>query len=260
MTGYPNISIYHDFRNHPKQITTGGFDTWMYDQRGVFSWTVELWSPTHQAGIKDDKPIEWIHEHPLEDDLKLMKWNDEKLGGKGYVDWYTFDHPQLGKVELGGWDMQNCWDNPPADFLENEVKLFPDWIVWQAMISPKLVLRSIDVKPLSAGVYRLRMVVENSGWLPSYVTKKAFEKKLTRGVICEIELPGDATLQSGKAREELAQLEGRAYKSALVDGWEGGTDDRLKVEWVVHAPSGGTVKLLARHERAGVVRAQVELK
>jgi len=32
------------------------------------------------------------------------------------------------------------------------------------------------------------MVVENTGWLPTYVTKKALEKKITRGVICEIEL------------------------------------------------------------------------
>jgi hypothetical protein len=61
-------------------------------------------------------------------------------------------------------------------------------------------------------------------------------------------------------REELAQLEGRAYKSAQVDGLEGGTDDRLKVEWVVHAPQGGIIKLLARHDRAGVVRTEVELK
>jgi murein tripeptide amidase MpaA len=260
MTGYPNVSCYHDFRYHPKQVTTGGFDTWMYDQRGMFSWTVEIWDPMRQAGIKDYKFIDWFREHPLEDDLKLMKWNDEKLGGKGYVDWYPFEHPQLGKLELGGWDMENSWVNPPLEFLENEVKLFPDWILWHAMISPKLVLREVDVKPLGAGVYRLRMVVENAGWLPSYVTKKAVEKKLCRGVICEIELPAGATLQSGKIREELAQLEGRAYKSAQVDGAEGGTDDRLKVEWVVHAPAGGIVKLLARHERAGVARAQIELK
>ena len=260
MTGYPNVSCYHDFRYHPKQVTTGGFDTWMYDQRGMFSWTVEIWSPMRQAGIKDYKYIDWFREHPLEDDLKLMKWNDEKLDKKGYVDWYTFEHPQLGKLELGGWDMQSSWVNPPLEFLENEVKLFPDWILWHTMISPKLVLRELDVKPLGAEVYRLRMVIENTGWLPSYVTKKAVEKKLCRGVICEIELPEGATLQSGKVREELAQLEGRAYKSAQVDGGEGGSDDRLKVEWVVRAPAGGTVKLLARHERAGVARAQVELK
>jgi murein tripeptide amidase MpaA len=260
MTSYPNVSCYHEFRYHPKQITTGGFDTWMYDPRGMFAWTVELWSPMRQAGIKDYKYIDWFREHLLEDDLKLMKWNDEKLGGKGYVDWYPFDHPQLGKVELGGWDMQNCWVNPPADFLENEVKSFPDWIIWHTLISPKLALREVEVKSLGAEAYRVRMVVENTGWLPSYVTKKAVEKKLCRGVICEIELPEGATLQSGKVREELAQLEGRAYKSAQADGWEGGTDDRLKVEWVVHAPKGGTVKLLARHERAGVVRTEIELK
>ena len=260
MTGYPNVSCYHEFRYHPKQVTTGAFDTWMYDQRGMFAWTVELWSPMRQAGIKDYKYIDWFREHPLEDDLKLMKWNDEKLGGKGYVNWYPFDHPQLGKVELGGWDMQNSWTNPPVEFLENEIKPFPDWIIWHTLISPKLALREVDVKPLGAEAYRVRMVIENTGWLPSYVTKKAIEKKLCRGVICEIELPVGATLQSGKVREELAQLEGRAYKSAQVDGLEGGTDDRLKVEWVVHAPQGGIIKLLARHERAGVVRAEVELK
>jgi murein tripeptide amidase MpaA len=260
VTGYPNISCFHDFRYHPKTVTSGGFDTWMYEHRGMFSWTVEIWSPMRQAGITDYKYIDWFREHTLEDDLKLMKWNDEKLGGKGYVDWYPFEHPQLGKVELGGWDSMYCWINPPAEFLENEVKRFPEWVLWHTLISPRLALRSLEVRPLGKEAYRVRLVVENTGWLPSYVTKKAVEKKVCRGVIAEIELPEGATLQSGKPREELAQLEGRAYKSALADGAEGGSDDRLKIEWVVHAPRGGRVKVSARHERAGAVRAEVELK
>jgi murein tripeptide amidase MpaA len=260
MTGYPNVSCYHDFRYHPKKITTGGFDTWMYDHRGMFSWTVEIWSPMQQAGIKDYKFIDWFREHPVEDDLKLMKWNDEVLGGKGFVNWYEFDHPQLGKVELGGWDDMCAWANPPAEFLEKEISLFPDWIIWHTLISPKLALRGTEVKPIGKDAYRVRLVVENTGWLPTYVTKKAVEKKVSRGVICEIELPEGATLQSGKQRDEFVELEGRAYKSALVGGGEGDTDDRLKVEWIVHAPKGGTVKLVARHERAGLVRAEVELK
>jgi hypothetical protein len=189
-----------------------------------------------------------------------MKWNIEVLDGKGYVDWYTFDHPQLGMVELGGWDSMNYFYNPPLKFLEKEIKVFPEWIIWHAMISPKLSLRSTEVKSIGKGTYRLRIVVENTGWLPSYVTKKAVEKKVSRGVICEIELPEGASLQSGKPRQELAQLEGRAYKAAFPEGWEGGTDDRLKVEWVVRAPQGGRVKLTAHHERAGVVRVELELK
>jgi len=34
----------------------------------------------------------------------------------------------------------------------------------------------------------------------------------------------------------------------------------LKVEWIVHAPKGGKVKVVARHERAGTVRTELELK
>jgi murein tripeptide amidase MpaA len=260
MTGYPNISTFHEFRYHPKTVTTGGFDTWMYDHLGIFAWTVELWSPMRQAGIKDYKYIDWFREHPLEDDLKLLKWNDEVLKGKAYVDWHGFDHPQLGKVELGGWDSQNAWVNPPVNFLEKEIERFPDWITWHLLISPKLVLRETSVKAISPDVYLVRLVVENTGWLPTYVTKKAVTKKVSRGVICEIEIPGGATLQTGKIWEEFAQLEGRAYKSAFADSSEGGTDDRLKVEWVVHAPKGGTVRLVARHERAGVVRTELPLE
>jgi murein tripeptide amidase MpaA len=260
LTGYPNVACYHDFRYHPKKITTGGFDTWMYDHQGMFAWTVELWSPMRQAGIKEYKFIDWFREHPLEDDLKLMKWNDEVLGGKGFVDWYPVEHPQLGKVELGGWDSIFAWVNPPPAFLEKEIGLFPDWIIWHTLISPRLALRAAEVKPVGRSAFRVRLVVENTGWLPSYVTHKAMEKKVSRGVICEIELPAGASLQSGKTRQEFSELEGRVGKSAYVEGYEGGTDDRLKVEWVVYAPQGGVVKLTARHARAGVVRAEVTLK
>jgi murein tripeptide amidase MpaA len=259
VTGYPNISVFHDFKYHPKQVITGGFDTWTYEHRGLFSWTVEFWSPQRQAGIEKYKFIDWYREHPVEDDFKLLKWNDEVLKGKGFVNWYEFDHPQLGKVELGGWDSLFAWANPPKEFLEKEIAPFPDWIVWHALISPKLELRASSVTPLGGGAYRLRVVVENTGWLPTYVTKKALEKKVVRGIICEVGLPRGASLESGKARQEFGQLEGRAYKTVIPDEFEEGTTDRLKAEWVVKAPKGSTVKLTVRHERAGVVRVKFKL-
>ncbi|HEX2696675.1 MAG TPA: M14 family metallopeptidase, partial [Anaerolineales bacterium] len=257
MTGYPNISTFHDFKYHPKTVTTGAFDSWMYDHLGVFAWTVEVWSPMKQAGLKNYKYIDWFREHKVEDDLKLIKWSDKKLEGQSYVDWYEFDHPQLGKVELGGWDWLNTFANPPGEFLEQEIKPFPAWLVWHALISPKLNLREASVTALGEGAYRVRLVVENTGWLPSYVTKKALEKKV-RGLVCEIELPKGATLETGKLREELGQLEGRAHQAAMMEAE--GTPDRIKVEWILRAPKGGKVKLTARHERAGTVRAEIELK
>ncbi|MEP7280864.1 MAG: M14 family metallopeptidase, partial [Rubrivivax sp.] len=50
LTGYPAISIYHDFKYHPKEIITGTQD-WVYEHLGALFWTVELWAPNREAGI-----------------------------------------------------------------------------------------------------------------------------------------------------------------------------------------------------------------
>jgi murein tripeptide amidase MpaA len=260
ITGYPNISVFHEFRYDPKEFVTGTFDDWAYEHQGIFAWTVEIWSPQRQAGITEYKYIDWYREHPLEDDLKLLRWSDEQLRGKGYIDWYPFDHPQLGTVELGGWNAMYAWSNPPPEFLEKEIAPFPEWLVWHLLISPRLEIYDTRVSSLGDGTYRVQLVVHNTGWLPTYVTQKALDRKLVRGCICEIELPEGATLETGKPREELGQLEGRAYKSSAPTRRQGDpTQDRAKVEWVVRAPRGSTVKLLARHERAGVARTEVTL-
>jgi hypothetical protein len=260
ITGYPNISTFHDFKYYPKQIITGAFDEWMYEHRGVFSWTVEFWNPMKQAGIENFTYIEWYREHPVEDDFKLLKWNDEVLEGTGFVDWHPFDHPQLGTVELGGWDLLHMWTNVPLEFLEREISPLPEWIVWHALISPKLALRETSVTSLGPDSFRVRLVIQNEGWLSTYVTKKALERRVTHGVIAEILLPRGASLESGKEREELGELEGRAYKNAVVDELAEGTSDRVKVEWVVRAKKGTKVQLIARHDRAGIVREEVVLK
>jgi len=261
LTEYPAISVFHEFRYHPKQVIGGAFHDWVYEHQGVFGWTVEVWSPQRQAGITEYKYIDWQREHPLEDDFKLLRWSDEKLEGKGYIDWYPFDHPQLGQVELGGWDTMYAWSNPPPEFLEKEIARFPEWLVWHLLISPYLEIYEASVHNLGDDTYRVRLVIHNTGWLPTYITEKALEKKLVRGCICEIELPPGATLEMGKPREELGQLEGRAYKpSAPIRRHADPTNDRAKVEWVVCAPQGGTVKLSARHQRAGVVRTEVTLQ
>jgi murein tripeptide amidase MpaA len=263
MTGYPNVSVYHEFRYHPKDVITGSFDDWMYDHRGVFSWTIEIWSPQRQAGIFDIKLIDWYREHPVEDDLKLLQWNDEALGGKGFVPWYAFQHPQLGAVELGGWDGLFSWSNPPPALLEKEIERFAPWLVWHLLISPRLEIHEAGAVRLEGDTWRVRLVVKNSGWLPSYVTKRALEAKLARGVICEIELPAEAKLTVGPARQEIGQLEGRAYTPvapAVWTTWSGdATDERAKAEWVIAAPPGTTVKLKARHDRAGAASTEIRL-
>jgi hypothetical protein len=64
LTGYPNISVYHEFRYHPKQVITGDFD-WLFEHRGAFVWTIEIWSPQREAGINDYHAIDWFRDHPI---------------------------------------------------------------------------------------------------------------------------------------------------------------------------------------------------
>jgi murein tripeptide amidase MpaA len=260
LTGYPNISIFHDFKYHPKQVITGGFD-WIYEHLGQFFWTVEIWAPAREAGITGYHYIDWYREHPPEDDLKLLRWSDRELDGAGYVDWYPFEHPQLGRVELGGWNKLASFRNPPAKFLEREVKRFPGWLTWQALTTPKLELLKTEVTALGADTWRVRLVVHNTGYLPSYVTKRALERKVVRGVVYEIALPPGAQLIAGKPRFEGKQLEGRAGKVSLqaflpnLDI----TADRGQCEWTVKAAAGTRIGLVARHERAGRVSTSILL-
>ena len=260
LTGYRNISIFHDFKYHPKQVITGGFD-WIYEHLGQFFWTVEIWAPAREAGIEDYHFIEWYREHSPEDDLKILAWSDRELGGEAHIDWYRFDHPQLGPVELGGWNRLACFRNPPRKYLEREVARFPKWLTWQALTTPRLELLRTELTRLGEDTWKLRVAVHNTGYLPTYVTKRALDRKVTRGVIYEIALPEGARLVTGKARVEGPQLEGRANKVALQSLTPDAavTGDRSQCEWTVRAPAGTELSFVARHDRAGRVQGKVVL-
>src|SRR5260370_29118514 len=102
LTGYPSVSTFHGFRYDPKDITHGAMDDYAYDHFGWFGFTTELWDMPTTAGIGPRDFIGWFRWHPEEDDLKLMRWNDEVMNGEAFQDWTPFDHPQLGHVEIGG--------------------------------------------------------------------------------------------------------------------------------------------------------------
>jgi hypothetical protein len=108
----------------------------------------------------------------------------------------------------------------------------------------------------------VRVAVQNSGYLPSYVTKRALERKVVRGVVYEIELPEGASLVAGKARVEGGQLEGRASRPTLhafIPNLDL-TGDRGQCEWTVRAAAGTRVRLVARHDRAGRVQTEATLE
>ena len=265
LTGYPAVSIFHDFKYHPKEIITGTQD-WVYEHLGALFWTVEIWAPNKEAGITDYDWIHWYRDHPVEDDLKLLKWGDEQCDGQAHVAWRPFQHPQLGPVEIGGWDRMNYWRNPPPHLREREAARFPAWLTQLGLTLPRLVLLHTQVECLGSEGgstrWRVRLAVGNAGYLPAYITKRALDRKTARPCVFEIEsLPEGVQLLMGKRRIEGPQLEGHAPKNSLqafVPGREV-TADRAQAEWVLAAPAGTVLPLRASAGRAGTVRTEVRL-
>jgi len=261
LTGYPAISVFHEFRYHPKSVIGGTFD-WIYEHLGLFSWVVEIWSPMREAGIANYKFIDWFRDHSLDDDLKLYRWNQQNLGGAAHHGWKPYAHPQLGQLEIGGWDRFHAFGNPPLPLLERELAKFPRWLLWQALCSPKLELVHAGAERVSDDTWKVTLVVQNTGWLPTYVTKRALARKTVRGIRTELDLPAGVTLANGKLRDDIGQLEGKAYKHTGVSFWPdyNVTDDRIRREWIVRGDAGATVGVTAQHERAGTVRASISLR
>jgi murein tripeptide amidase MpaA len=241
-------------------VVTGTQD-WVYEHLGALFWTVEIWAPNREAGITDYDFIHWYREHPPEDDLKLLTWSDTACNGQAHVTWYPYTHPQLGLVELGGWDRLNYWRNPPPALREREVARFPAWLKQIALALPQLTVLRTEVRALGHDTWRIRLAVANAGYLPSHVTRRALERKVVRGVVFELHPPDGVTLVGGQLRMVGPSLDGHAPRNSLQAflPTREVTGDRAVGEWVVQAARGTRIALSASADRAGRVRTEVTL-
>ena len=113
---------------------------------------------------------------------------------------------------------------------------------------------------MGEGLYRVQLVLENTGWLPTNVSDLALQRQAVRELEVEVALPEGARLVSGERVTKAGQLDGRVHKrSSLWWTTTDATDDRAKLEWVVDAPQGGELGITAKHQRAGTVRESVTL-
>lgn len=255
ITGYPAISVFHDFKYGREGIA--GSVGWGWDNLGIFLWSPEYWAPYQNAGVTPPHFGRWLFQHPPEDQRKMLAYSDEKFKGEGFAEWQAFDHPELGPVEIGGWNLLKFLFNPPESEIEEETAPFCKWFTWQLLMSPRMALRSSKVEKISQDTHRLQVVVENTGYLPSYGSHKALALKAVRDVVAEIDLPDGAQLLQGTFRGEHGQLEGRAGKPPITLGafLSDNTADRLKLEWIVKGANGNAVEITVRHDKAGTVRA-----
>jgi murein tripeptide amidase MpaA len=253
--GYECIPASHGGWGHTR---AGIFIDWVYEHRGLIGYTTELWDMAGRAGLDKKKLEDQKTPKDIEEDqLKLLRWQDEHLAGKGFVPWTPFQHPDLGPVEIGGWVPKTVRQNaPPGKFLEEECVKNCSFTLKHAAAMPLVKLGPVQVTRVAEGVYKLTAVVKNAGYLPTSVTKQAVKAKAVKAITAELELPPDVAVVMGKSRVELEHLDGWVLPGNYLGS---GPARERQLEWTLRAPAGTHVQLVVKAGRAGTVRAGVHL-
>ncbi|KAF0194707.1 MAG: carboxypeptidase [Bacillota bacterium] len=251
LTGYPTWSIFESFTVNPNRPSAGSFIDFSFDNLGIVCFATELWDMAGRADLPKrtlKQLVELTDAEREADSLKLLKWNDEVLSGKGFVPWTAFDHPQLGAVEIGGWLPKTVQQNPPTELLQDECHKNMLFSLALAATVPRLSITKVRVEPLSTDTYRVVVGVENTGFLPTSGSEAAIRAQVARPV--EVELIGAHILQ-GPAEHKLGHLPGRSS--------HGGFNTTKKVEWLIKAQSGSIITVCARAPRAGNASTAITL-
>ena len=260
LTGYPLISVYEAFTSDPDTPRTGTAMEWAYEQQGILCYSTELWDVEKAAGTtrEDLAPDETRSE---ERDLRLLAWLDHRSDLMGYLPWEPVEHPELGRVEVGGWNRNVVFRNAPPDLLGELSETNIAFTLAHVGAGPRLTVESVTLTPVEGRVYQVAAVVANTGYLPTHVTEMARREGQAPGV--EVTLSGrDLTYLSGPSTFNIGDLSGRAERDAVWSPF-GPTwgSPRDKVQWVVEIPEGTeTLEVRARTPRAGRALKRVRVK
>lgn len=155
LPGYRYMNIANDLYE-----VYGGEIDWLHQQRGIFTFTNELFTPFNFFRIKENDGFFGSDETRHEFDKYL-------LFGDGFSPWKEVDHPQYGKIEVGGVK-KNWVRQPPSFLLEEELHRNMAFTLYHADQMPKVRIQSVEVKPLGGGVSEVTAIVENTGLIPTH--------------------------------------------------------------------------------------------
>ncbi len=163
----------------------------------------------------------------------LLAFSDNYLKGSGFVEWKEYDHPSLGKIEIGGFkpfiDI-----NPPAEFIDSLLGIKVPYVLELVKNLPVLEIEKSEVSNKGSGIYKVDIWIENKGFIP-FCTEMGKRNKIPVPAIITIE--GDnIELLSGKLRTPVNQVGGK--KS-------------VKFSWLVKSEKSNDIKINLVSKTAG---------
>ena len=157
----------------------GGFIDWTNDGLGMISFSNELWngrqyytSPELQAQTDDPQS-------PISGQLGDFFFDDYLEFGDEYVDWKEFDHPEYGKVEMGGRWKKTRGRVPPRFMNEELCHRNMAFTLYQADEMPMMKMGEYKVEKIGKDVYKIWLEFSNPKVAPT-ITAKAADNNVVR--------------------------------------------------------------------------------
>jgi hypothetical protein len=153
----------------------GIFIDWAYAQYGAYSMTTELWSWSRDTrGLpgyngEDDRNV-W--------NRALLDYQETAFDGEIFVPWTDYDHPDLGRGQIGGFVSTYVGGNAlPGPSLEHVAETHWQFELFKAGLLPKLEITEATAETLSSSggtrVVKVTAKVENSGQLATHLARGA---------------------------------------------------------------------------------------
>jgi hypothetical protein len=203
-SGYRVIKVHPDFVYDENKVIIGVWADTLSTVLGIPAYTLELWDPFSEAGTEVEHAGRFFR-NPEPEVLEALFQRFTREGGL-FQPWHTFDHPQLGEVEIGGLDLRTTIRNPPPHMLaaecgkcmvllDNARSALPD-------LSFESRIRSDE------GIYIVELGVRNLGFLSTSGLARAAEIEAAPKVFLRVE-PGEGLeLMEGAKEQVLGHLEG----------------------------------------------------
>ncbi len=155
-----------------------------------------------------------------------LKYSDTQRNKEGFIEWKAFDHPTLGKVEIGGF-VPGFQINPPAaelDALAAKQTLFVMDVLGRR---PRISVQGPEVVKLADGLYEVRLGVINDGYLPTATAMARRNRSIFPSVV-RISTPIDDIITGDRVNKTYGI---------------GGSGDRVTYRWIIRAADGSDVTI-----------------
>ena len=216
-TGYATVSGFHEFLYEPEKPIHGDLSDWAYHQRGCLAYVIELWDLFKQLGIERKKPfVDHYSQLERKDFLALAKLDRDVNQGRAFKRWKKVAHPQLGDVEVGGFDGRVGIWNPPYELLAETCATQSAAILRVAALVPRVTVEVVKREKTDGGHTRIEIRVANAGYLGTCGLPSARKLPHAEPLRLTAKATGEKLVAPAESVVEIGHLDG--WGSGLYNG------------------------------------------